>query len=665
MDDVLQALMSGDAALTSGLMLVLLLSIFVNLYFIQDRTRNKLSKQKRKKLMPSMVQEYLNEQAQKTEGARRHQARKHMNSSVLKLRSAYLAIESKCIDRGVDSDAYWNMLNSRLQKLFKILTEQRSVKALIEIEEKIHAIKSILANSPKSGSKKSVLKSLDKLHIACIENHDNPAKLKHFSDKLSNLLMRLSNANYRDTVADIADTNRFMQGVSPAIKGINESVTAMDKSADNIEQAVDSPPPVSLAAIRKVNKDMQTSIGDLNGNIANVQESVEQLSSKVVMASTEVEIKSAKGEIDDISDEMLEAADREIERLRDVVSTQRSTISELEESLQKIQKIAKAEAGESEEADARSKLIDDEVNLLKKNLYEAEQCVVMLEREIDELKVKREEKAAKLANTLEGVIAEDVLKPELIDSDQLDALQQTITALETEALNKDSLIERNEKLIQFIRESVEAGTTEDISLLVYQTVQDLGFNSNLLVYGDTRTLELNRTGKLAQKDKILIENMRPHEVNAASSGKRISFKFKSIGGNVEKSDGSGIADYEKNMVIDLVKICDKMLDRIKASEKRGHYRKSIGDVANTAKLVASEVDQLVESLLNRVDNVVKDSFGQLQDVGRAKGLDATQIAGFKNLEKFASDEIKAEERNRLKIRKKLLSLLQKIESIDE
>ena len=128
----------GDYAeqLVYGLLLLLIFSTLMNLHFINGRLKKKMSDRQLQKQLPSLIKKFLTSQAINTDNARRHQQRSHLSKGVIKLRHAYLTIEAKAIDKQIDSQAYWNLINNNVQKLLDILTEQRSCQPLKDIENK-------------------------------------------------------------------------------------------------------------------------------------------------------------------------------------------------------------------------------------------------------------------------------------------------------------------------------------------------------------------------------------------------------------------------------------------------------------------------------------------------------------------------------------------------
>ena len=106
---------------------------------------------------------------------------------------------------------------------------------------------------------------------------------------------------------------------------------------------------------------------------------------------------------------------------------------------------------------------------------------------------------------------------------------------------------------------------------------------------------------------------------------------------------------------------DKLLAKIRSNQVIRQQRKRLQDSANTVKKLALDVDKTIDTINKRSRDSVSSSFGQIQDIARSKGLKASQIASFRNLEQQTLDELAADQSLRLKVKKQFLLILKNLE----
>jgi hypothetical protein len=191
----------------------------------------------------------------------------------------------------------------------------------------------------------------------------------------------------------------------------------------------------------------------------------------------------------------------------------------------------------------------------------------------------------------------------------------------------------------------------------------MGFSSNILVYTPERTLEINEVGAIASKDKLLVNSMQIGEVNPSSGDKRFHFRWQHIGGIIRREDSNAITEKEKENLVELSHLTDKIIHRILQAGHQKQNKRSLESVCNSIKYLTRELDESFEQVFSKVEGKVHDGFGQLQDVARSSGVNAAHIASIKKLEASVSEEIIAEKRIKLRMHKSMLSLLQKVEKL--
>ena len=113
----------------------------------------------------------------------------------------------------------------------------------------------------------------------------------------------------------------------------------------------------------------------------------------------------------------------------------------------------------------------------------------------------------------------------------------------------------------------------------------------------------------------------------------------------------------------LNKVIDPCIDRIKLSNEAKKRKNTIDDCTNSIKHTASDVQTDLDNLHKRTNSIIRDSFGQMQDIARTAGLSATHIARLQKVEKEAIAELESDDYIKLKIKKSFLTTLSNIENI--
>ncbi|HEY7773324.1 MAG TPA: hypothetical protein VIC26_09080, partial [Marinagarivorans sp.] len=298
---------------------------------------------------------------------------------------------------------------------------------------------------------------------------------------------------------------------------------------------------------------------------------------------------------------------------------------------------------------------NSDVNVLKNNLRDAELCIDTLESELEVLKTQYQ-------HHKEHPKEEPVTTP--LSDCNLAGLEQTISLLKGEISEAKDIQDLNQTVMIFISECLDANSIEDISLSIYQTLGDLGWFSGLLINLGTRSLEIDPSGLLQAKEKTLIKNMRIDEVDSKDGGKSIRFHYVHISGKLITVDALPSTNEKQYAILNLLQTSDKIIARMRADQAYKKQRKALHESTNEIKKIAHEVDIAIDTLNKRTKANVSSGFGQIQDIARSKGLKASQIASFKNLEQQTLNEISADNSLRLKVKKQFLLALKKLEDIE-
>jgi chromosome segregation ATPase len=629
---------SNQGVLESALILLLVFSVFVNLYFLSKRVvRRKKSEDK------DVVDEFLKTEMYACVNAAQRSDPEWLMNEVAKFRGAYLAIERKARREEPLSKQYWTLIQKRLLNLFDLIWQSRNRKLVFDINQKIELLKKIFKKYPSANKRNAVVRGLEKVRDACEQSSDLH-RLKKLDRKITDLIVRMSNPQFLNLSTKLKG---FDKEAAPVVNRLGLAVESMDASCEKLASHVDDEKD-KLDKLSSGNEELRKRVRDVDDSMSAVRDRVSQFNTSV-FESTE-KISELGREMGDLTEEMIDAGDREIKRLRTVVGEQKQTITELEKSLEEVKKIEAESAESSPEAETRVRAFEQEMELIKKSLREAEQCVVMLENELKEI---QDEKSALLNQNSDSTASDEAVKD----------LQSKVEALEQEIGDSSKQMDRLKELMSYIKDALGASSPEDMAFVIFQSFQSMGYEPSLLVRGRDRVIDVNSSGKLAPREKLLIENMRPQEVNLSRSGDQLSFKLNHLGGIVQAGVDSPSIETERELILALLKIFDGYLATVGEVDEHKKLKRSLDEVANSMKKAMNDVDHCVESLLKRSDTIMRDGFGQMQDVGRSAGLNATKIAALQRLEETAVDELKAEQRSRMQIKRSLLSLLKELEAL--
>lgn len=627
------------------LILSLILSIIINLYFANNRLRSKLQEKHIDKIKPKIIQQFLKDQANKTANAKRHNQRKHLSKAVIALRNAYLNIEQKAIDKEIDSKEYWNLINNNVKKLLDIISEHQKSQPIQAILDKISAIRETVQKSAHSDKAQSVLQSLEKFEAICVSHSQDPEKLNKMGAKLDSLFQKLSSAAYRKLTETTKYGEDFASANRAAITSMKESIHLSSAAASNLAKINPNDFDFSLDSFNHNHKSLEQGLDRVEKNINTITKQHHSIEATIIKASDQ-QIKKSNRDLDELYEQIQEENEREIERLRSTVKNQKNIIFELEDSIARLEDIQTSTVA------PENKEREESIQQLKNCLRDAELCINTLEQELDNLKRNQIECRS---TTLEDPVTDP------LNASHLASLENTIDALKNEVQEAKEAQSIHEQTMLFLGDCLDANSIEDISLSLFQTVNEMGWHSALVIKNDNRNMEIDPNGLLNTHAKTLIQNMQSGEINSKRNGEEISFHFPHLWGKLEAQSASDATTERQKSIIELLKITDKMLAKIKSNLVVRLQRKRLQDSANTVKKLAMEVDTTIDTINRRSRDSISTSFGQIQDIARSKGLKASQIASFRNLEQQTLDELAADQSLRLKVKKEFLLILKNLE----
>lgn len=588
---------------------------------------------------------FLLDQAEKTHHAPQHLERQHINKNILRFRYAYLMIEAKANEKTIDSIEYWNSLNSNLTKLLALLTKQADHNPMHEIEEKIAAIKLKLPESGDTEKTKTVLTSLEKFHKACLDQVQNPLKLAHQSKKLDDLLTKLTSASYRKITEKTSLIQTYASNNQPTIEALADHNQASKLAISNLKNIN---PDNYLFDFNNLEKNQQT----LADGVNNYSESVgkiakhNQRTSISIISSSDEDIHKSNAELDALSEQIHAESEQEISKLRDIIKNQKQLIIDLET----------CSTNECTIDDSNLPTLRTlEIEQLKNSLRNSENCINTLEAELHNL--QKNYAYHKLHPS-----SEPVTDP--LDENAMRVLESTITYLKNEVNDANEDRKLYASMIDSISDSLDANSIEDISLSIYQTLDDLGWHVGLLIHINNRSIEIDPEKTIKANEKFVIKNMTIGEVESKNDNKIIFFRHQHIAGKLALKDTSEAADNNHKSLLDILKISNKIIRRMENTNAYKNQKKSLQDGSNNIKKLAHDVDTTIHQMNKRTLESIENSFGQMQDIARSKGLTAAQIASFKRLEEQTINEISADNSLRLKVKREFLIILKALEDCE-
>ena len=652
----LESLSLESSGSVVGVVAFFVVNVIINLFLInkifEERQRNrKLSRQKKDDT--KIIREFLELQHQETRTHnRRLQKQVTLDKEVIYLRTAYMKIEGNAIAYKVDTDPYWSYINEQLKKVVKAAVPQLLHKdaEVKELQNKIALLKDKIRlipeknNDPKINEKKErIVTMLDNFSHQHVHSASDRNRLKKQVHKIESLVQLFEDPEARRQYTAERRQKTYLKSSHKHLNKLQDNHLINENNIRALENALEKTPAAKgmeeeLRRFKDENGKLNLHVDQLKKELRDFQERMGNRDTPSLFIETNKEKKTDALDMFSLSDEILSSNEKEIDRLRNVISNQRRSIVEMEESLENLQGLS-----QSESADHRS-----EIEKLQRCIQESEVCISMLEQELDELK--------KDLDTIRQNRHEAGIT--LAEASQLGEELGTIKADLEKALDKN---QRGEAIIEFVREALNAASVEDISLLIYENITSLNYLPSLIVKSADRFIEMAQQSTVSTRDKVLINNMQFDEVNPGRGG-QLAFRFLNIAGLVRPPLGEEIDSDDQTHIVEVVKIADRIIGHLVVNQKVKASSKTLDNTINTIKQTSYELDKMLEDSAKKTKKLVSNNFGQVQDIARAKGLGASHIASFSAIEQETLRQLEAENTLRLKLRKQFLTLLNQLEN---
>lgn len=616
--------LNGNENLIYSLLGLLIISLIVNLSYINKKLYDKI-KHRHQKNHDLDVRSFLNDQIFET----KNNDNLLLEKKVKSLRSAYLHIEKRGLSYKLNTDDHFRFVNQKVQSLYEIFRRVGNSNHIIEdIKKKIQIIKIYTNKLSDSQAKANIDKCLIKCEQACAQHSQHGAGLEKTNKSLTKVILRLTNTNsklfnHRNKASEtfiqnsknaLSDLEMISQLNSPTTTAKNrESLSEYDKNRSKIKKGVQR---------------YKNLIQKAENEIDNVRENA--------ALSPNRNTDSDQQKIADISDEIIEENSLEIDRLKKVINDQRTIIRDLED-------YSLSNDGGNSEAHNKTR------EFLERDLKDAEFCIETLENELQSLRGSMK-------------ISESDLEPEKDrEKNTTNLLNNTIEQMEQQL---DSLSEEKDKdkiIIDFLYESADAMSIEDLSLLIFQTMSDLGYQTSLIFFAENRTIDVSSSKQLTKQRKIALINMQPGESNTSDGHRELNFRMRNFAGLISQNSYQKMSVKEQNQLFPLLSGVDRILHRLKTIQSAKNTEKKIGEFANTVKILISDIDEILDKDLKQLNTSVSTHFSRTNDLMKLKGANPAIISSIRNAELEIVNEIQTNLNPKKDIKRAALKALHNLE----
>ncbi len=588
-----------------------------------------------------------------------------LDTKVTALRTAYLNIEKKAYQQGVSSKPYWLLINDKLLKLLKVFLPQLFGRDthIYELEKRVQLLKErikVMGDNGDFKGKEKALKTLDGFLSRYRESTKDQGIIDRYMNKIERSVGKFEEPEYRSFYKQTREARKYAKSSMETLAKLNEKLSSQLDNVESLEGEVvrmkgacDEDPineeaqrryeevKKELAAARKDNAELSEYVNQLKKRIIEYDKNVSDKENKFILSIQEGKVQEKSNElaeeVRDLSTEIATVTDREIDRLRGLLNRQRTSISSLDETVDDLR--VKLKLTESELSTK-----DSEINALRHNLKESEMCIETLEQQVNEL-VERPDDEVEFSE------------------DSFNQLSDELTKIKNELSDVINQKEMNDDLIAYFNEAVQADSMEDLASLLYQQLMDYSCEPSMEFHYGGKSIVVSKSGKIGRKDKLLIQNMQVNECDVGSEGHSIKFRMLNMYGVLRSGESPEKFQGSQKRIIATIKITDRLVEKIGATQLFKGHKKTIGDCQNRLKKAAFEIDKSLELQTSRTKTLVTASVGQLQDIARSAGLEHQKVDAFQDIEVEAIKELESDESLRLNTRKKFLSLIHELDNI--
>lgn len=662
----------------SALFVVSALINFIVLFAYQRlETKAKRFKKTEEEINIDSVTQYLEEQFKQTKGLLPDKRYQKLPFNVLRganfnhivaLRSAYLRLERKAIPKGISSWEYNLFIIEKLATVLKIympsLFENKNL--ITKMDKQIANLKDKLSESTKKieSYSNNPAKHLADFEKLCSNNTLDPEAIQPYMKKLEKIIYDFSDPASRQDEANQTKLIDSSKNIDQAYERLSSNV---DKQTNEIIELgnvlgdLDSADNEDLA--NSILQDLTADLSKTKSNNVHLKEDMTDLKDKISSISTKLSKSSSgttlgarisvsrTGEDDDdselktLSDEIQEINAKEIDRLRNMVKDQKSSIFGMESKITTLE----SELTDKGEISSETQSLIDQ---LKATIAESEMCIQVLEQEMTQMK-----------SQLDTMEEEKVAPPPDVSEKDIEMLNNRLDSLNKELTEKVSAANANEIINNYVKEAITASTIEDISLLIFDCIQQTGGDPHIAIQCKGKDVIVSQSGKIANREKILIDNMQLNEINESNNHSSISFRFSNIRGTIKALEDGELFKINRKSIIEIARISNDIIGKILAVQQAKENTKKIEDCKNTVRKAAADLDKLYNSNSDKTKDIISSSLGQVEDIARTFGIPDNKIQTIKSIEEDAIATVNADKVLQLSARKQFVSIISDLDRL--
>ncbi len=521
------------------------------------------------------------------------------------LRCHYLGAEYEALGHPIGSDPYWQSLERYLSRLLGILTEGK-------LGDGTASRRKAGLQRVKSGTQ-AVNRNVSRLSDAVQRQHHSVKALsEELEGKTRSGAVKVSEAQNRQLQSNIAASSEYVTQLERSVSVMRNALKAAEdrikqyqereQSSSSLSRAGDSALIITQPSHEESSDDLDTLLSQTN--------------------------------------EMNRLNKEEIYRLHETIAQQRKVIFQLESLIKNLEDNLSGVSG--------SELQLQELDKLKRVLRETEDCVHVLESEVELLQNKLDE----------PVWSDDA---EQVASNDSDETVSQLAALQEEVENKETQLRRSQQVMSGIQKMLEAQSLEDLALVLVAALKTIGIGCYLHLKGDNGKVSASSSGRFPDDIKRLLNASSfqgSEEIRDTAHGRLCVCKGVTalLDGLDSKMDGSVVID----QAIEVVRLASPLVVKVSALQgSQSKYSKLRYTFAAIQKLLSS-VDAQYSYQTMEGESIIKTLSAQYSQLVQLMGPTANQQKEFENIQREISERVALMGQNRKMTKTYFAKLLQRL-----
>jgi|GEM_PF-4191380 len=590
-----------------------------------------------------------------------------LDNKVVALRTAYLNIENKALDKKINSDNYFSVLNTGLNRLLKLFLPQvyGQENHVHELENRISLlsdrIQKLKSKSTNPAVIEKTVKDIKNIIPSIGDNYKSQAIVGQYMEKMENVINSYENSHENP---EKPNTEKCLKNSITSMEQLHSSINLQNEEANNAEIVISQlikqsesgtteedientlrlkEAQYEIREFKNKNLYLEKMVSKLKDRLSKLEENERHDKIKPLITFKNIEDDSNdSNEIDDLANQVKDISEREITRLRDLLKDQDGSIHTLNTELGKLrQKNHKSEKIEEFQ--------EQTITKLKSHVRESDGCIETLEKEIEELHSK-----------LKSTKDKKEQDADIYAKNDIDKLQNNLQDLQMELDDSLDRAKEHNRLLTYYNESIQANSAEDLAVVVFQNIEDMGCKPNMWLSTPEREIHLSDSGAMSTREKVIINNMVIGETNLGGEGKTLKFRLKNVKGQLLSATKENIKS-EFRDVIDFLKFIDQLSEKMFSNQSNNKNAKKLSSYSRYLRLIANDVDQGIETQIKNSKDLLETSFaqiGELIDSGIEKKSLKKSLSA---MQKNTSERLEAEDILKLKLRKQFLEIIRSME----